>query len=96
MLLRKKKYNNLFKLTLTTVRSSDNFAIPESAPISGKHCIHITMTLLPECNDDVGDGPAYDERDGAVQGDFRDVRDARRQPNVGQGNLQRNNMIKVG
>ena len=24
--------------------SSDNFAIPESAPISGKHCIHITMT----------------------------------------------------
>ena len=46
-------------------------------------------TILPECNYDVGDGPTYDERDGAVEGDFRDVRDARRQPNVRQGNLQR-------
>ena len=44
--------------------------------------------LLPECNDDVGDGPADDEGDGAVEGDFGDVRDARRQPNVRQRNLQ--------
>ena len=44
--------------------------------------------MVPECNDDVGDGPADDEGDGAVEGHLGDVGHARRQPDVGQRNLE--------
>jgi hypothetical protein len=41
----------------------------------------------PEGNDCVGDGPPDDERLGLVQGDFRHVGDAGREPQVGQRDL---------
>ena len=63
--------------------------LQRNSAVSGLGPLGEIKTILPECNYDVGDRPTYDERDGAVEGDFRDVRDARRQPNVRQGNLQR-------